>query len=368
MRPATVICSEGLWSSGHGPQHPLKPERLQRTHDLLAAYGAFSPPGAPAVPARPATDDELRMFHTPDYLVAVRDLSAGNFEQSGWMYGFGPGDNPVWPEMDQVERLKAGSAIQAAELVAAGKVDVAFAFAGGMHHAHANRASGFCVFNDPVLAIHYLLRQGMRVAYIDIDAHHGDGVQAAFYTSDQVLTISLHESGQFLFPGTGFTHETGSGAGDGYAANVPLAPYTDDETYLWAFREVVPPLIHRFQPDVIVSQLGVDTHYDDPLTHLMLSTQGFAAVVETIRDLAPRWVALGGGGYALDVVPRAWTLAYGLMRGEPFPDDLPPAYTSRYGGHRLHDSDRPQLDPGSQAKVRRYAEAQVNDLKRRLNL
>jgi len=308
------------------------------------------------------------MFHTQDYLRAVQDLSQGGFEQNGWMYGFGPGDNPVWPEMDKVERLKAGSAIQAAELVAAGKVEVAFAFAGGMHHAHANRASGFCVFNDPVLAIHYLLRQGMRVAYIDVDAHHGDGVQAAFYTSDQVLTISLHESGQFLFPGTGFTHETGSGAGDGYSANVPLAPYTDDETYLWAFREVVPPLIRRFQPDAIVSQLGVDTHYDDPLTHLMLSTHGFAKVVETIRDLAPRWVALGGGGYALDVVPRAWTLAYGIMRDEPFPDDLPPAYTARYSGSRLHDSNWPELDPGSQVKVRRYAETQVHDLKRRLNL
>ena len=228
-----------------------------------------------------------------------------------------------------------------------------FNFSGGLHHAHASQASGFCIFNDVAVAIHWLVRQGARVAYVDIDAHHGDGVQEAFYDSDRVLTLSLHQDGRTLFPGTGFVTETGRGAGNGYSVNVPLPPQTDDETYLWAFDQIVPPLVRRFDPDVLVSQLGVDTHHDDPLAHLALTTRGHQALFEAFSALAPaRWLACGGGGYNLDVVPRSWTLAFGVLSGQTFPDELPASYREQYGGHWLHDREAPSIAETVRSRVR----------------
>jgi acetoin utilization protein AcuC len=316
------------------------------------------------VPPRLATPEELGLFHTEEYIEAVRNLSQGEKESNPRRYNFGPGDNPVWMGMYETEALKVGSTLVAAELVTSHQVDVAFSFSGGMHHAGPAFASGFCVFNDAAVAIHWLLQRGLRVAYIDIDAHHGDGVQDAFYETDQVLTISLHETGLYLFPGSGFVEEMGRGAGRGYAVNLPLAPYTDDEIYLWAFEQIVPRLVGCFQPDIVVSQLGVDTHYRDPLTHLCLTTSGYTAAVTTIKQLAPRWLALGGGGYDVDVVARSWTLAYGIMSGQEFPDDLPPSYAEKYGGGSLRDHEKPHISSGFQERARSYAEDSVAALKR----
>ncbi|MBS1252749.1 MAG: Acetoin utilization protein AcuC [Anaerolineales bacterium] len=363
MNEAVFISAPDLWRRGHGPAHPLKPERLERTHALLTAYGAFTPPNSRLVAPRPATDEELCLFHTPEYVDAVRRLSQGDSSLPGGKYNFGPGDNPVWKGMCEIGRLKAGSALVAAEVVHAGEADVAFSYSGGLHHADPARASGFCTFNDGAVAIHWLLEQDLRVAYVDIDGHHGDGVQKAFYDTDQVLTISLHESGRHLFPGTGFVHEIGAGAGEGYSANVPLPPHTDDESYLWAFHEVVPPLIERFQPNVVVSQLGIDTHYRDPLTHLALTTHGYVALIEAIRDLAPRWVALGGGGYDINVVPRGWALAYGVMSEQTFDDELPAAFREKYGGEWLHDPPGAGAVIGDPASIRQQVEESVASLK-----
>lgn len=363
MTRTAFICSDALWRVGHGPIHPLKPERLQRTYELLTAYDAFEGADSRLVPPRPATDAELTLFHTPAYVAAVRSLSRGEREVNPARYNFGPGDNPIFAGMYEGEALKVGASLVAAGLVAQGQADVAFSFSGGLHHAGPDHASGFCVFNDAAVVIHWLLRQGLRVAYVDIDAHHGDGVQDAFYTTDRVLTISLHESGRYLFPGTGFVEEIGEGEGRGFAINLPLAPYTDDEVYTWAFEQIVPPLIERFQPDIVVSQLGIDTHYRDPLTHLSLTTAGYVAVVGRIKELAPRWVALGGGGYDVTVVPRAWTLAYGVMSERDVPDELPPRYAERYGTGRLRDHDGPRIPPEVQEQARAYAEAQVRQLR-----
>ncbi|NLS79057.1 MAG: acetoin utilization protein AcuC [Chloroflexi bacterium] len=365
MTRAVLVGAPELWRVGRGPQHPLNPERLQRTWELLAAYGVG---GAQIVPPRPATPEELGWFHTADYIDAVARLSRGDGTVSPWKWGFGPGDNPVVAGMYESEAAKTGAGLVAAEWVASGRAEVAFSFTGGMHHAMPERPRGFCIFNDPAVTIHWLLRQGLRVAYLDIDAHHGDGVQHAFYDSDRVLTISLHESGRYLFPGTGFPDEIGAGAGRGYAANLPLHPSTTDAVYLWAFREVVPPLLARFRPDVVVSQLGVDTHYEDPLTHLALTLEGYAAVVAEIARLAPRWVALGGGGYHLGVVPRAWTLAFGVMGGSEFPDELPAAYAARWGGGTLRDHGRPPVDVRDEAVARRQAQSAVAELKALLGL
>jgi acetoin utilization protein AcuC len=366
MTKTAVVCSEELWQRGHGENHPLRPERLKRAYELLIAYDAFDGQQSQLVPPRAATTEELLRFHTEEYLNAVHSLSRGEKEYVPSRYNFGPGDNPVFEGMYEIAALKVGAALVATELVSTGEVDVAFSLAGGMHHAHPAYASGFCIFNDAAVIIHTLLGQGFKVAYLDIDVHHGDGVQEAFYDTDRVLTISIHESGYFIFPGTGFVREIGEGVGRGFAVNLPLAPYTDDEMYAWAFEQVVPPLLRWFDPDIVVSQLGVDTHYLDPLAHLTLTTQGYTEVVRTIKELAPRWIALGGGGYELDVMPRAWTLAYGIMCERQFPDELPPAYAERYGAGTLQDQRTPQVDPRSKDVARRHAAAAISELKERI--
>jgi acetoin utilization protein AcuC len=256
----------------------------------------------------------------------LRQANEGFLPGDAYVYGLGPGDNPIFPGLFNWSLLVTGATLQAVDFVVDGKGEIAFNIAGGLHHAMRSRASGFCYMNDPVIGIMRLLSRGKRVAYIDIDAHHGDGVQKAFYETKQVLTISLHETGYTLFPGTGFEVEIGEGEGEGYSVNLPFPPFTGDEIYLWAFEEVVPELIHAFQPDVVVTQLGVDTFYDDPLTNLRLSIRGYEKVLKRIKDLAPRWVALGGGGYNISNVVRAWTLAWAVMNGIELKEELPESY------------------------------------------
>lgn len=363
MRQAVFLSSPELWAHGHGPDHPLKPERLQRTFELLEGYEAFEAPAVRLVAPRPATDEELILFHTPEYVDVVRRLSLGETSIPAWRYGFGPGDNPVFAGMYESEGFKVGSALLGAELLLDGTCDVAFSFSGGLHHAGSNFASGFCVFNDAAVAIHWLLRQGLRVAYVDIDVHHGDGVQTAFYDTDRVLTVSLHQDGRTLFPGTGFVDEVGCGQGEGYSVNVPLPPTTDDETYLWAFHQIVPPLLERFGADLVVTQLGVDTHYRDPLANLNLTTHAHLALFESLGGLAHRWLALGGGGYAIDVVPRAWALAFSVMSGVSLPEELPPTYRAKYGGQWLHDRQSPVVSETQKSLVRQSVEATVARVK-----
>ncbi|MBN1250207.1 MAG: acetoin utilization protein AcuC [Anaerolineae bacterium] len=369
-RRAIFISSPDLWRHGFGGKHPLKPERLARTVALLEGYDAFAADNATIVEPRPATDEELARFHTHEYIQIVKALSDGNLPNvPARRHGFGAGDNPVFKGMDKVSRLKAGGGLVGAEMLLSGACHVAFNFSGGLHHAMPSKASGFCIYNDIAVTIAWLLTQGRRVAYVDIDAHHGDGVQAAFEDTDQVLTISLHQDGHTLFPGTGFVDETGRGAGEGTSVNVPLYPQTDDETYLWAFREVVPPLVRRFAPDVLVSQLGVDTHYTDPLTYMGLTTAGHEALFQEFAALTPgKWFACGGGGYNLDVVPRSWTLAFGVMSEQAFPDELPQSYRDQYGGQWLHDRDPAPIDRATRDRARRRAEEVVAAVKDRFEI
>jgi acetoin utilization protein AcuC len=263
---------------------------------------------------------------------AVKRAGAG--EPGDWArYGFGPGDNPIFPNMHRASARVAGGAIVAAEAVVSGGADHAFNPAGGLHHAMPSRASGFCVYDDPAVAIAWMLDNGVeRVAYVDVDVHHGDGVQAIFYDDPRVLTISLHESGRYLFPGTGFVDERGAGDGEGTAINVPLPPYTSDEGWLRAFREVVPDAVRGFSPDVLVTQLGCDTHHTDPLAHLALSTRAYREAAARLHELAHeaaggKWFATGGGGYQwARVVPRAWTIYFAEMTERDIPDQLPASW------------------------------------------
>lgn len=364
MTKAAFIYETALSQHILREDHPLRPSRLQYTYELLDAYGAFNDSTSKIVPPKPADEAALLTFHTKDYIEVVKSLSRGETVFNQAAYNFSTyGDNPPYEGMYQASILPVGASLIATQMVMNGEVDVAFNISGGLHHAAPNYASGFCVFNDAVIAIKSLLQKGMRVAYIDIDAHHGDGVQNAFYDSDNVLTISIHEWGRYLFPGTGEVTETGTGAGKGYAVNIPLHPYTDDDTYLWAFREVIPPLVTRFKPDIIVSQLGCDTHYLDPLTHLMLTTRGYTEAVTEIKQLAPKWLALGGGGYEMGVVARSWTLAYGIMTDRDWADEIPEPYVQKYGIKRLRDKDKPHLNERSKDQAQSFARQKVTELK-----
>jgi acetoin utilization protein AcuC len=323
---SAFIYTDAYLDYDYGPTHPLRIIRLKLTYDLIKAYGLLNPPSVQFIPTIKAEEGNLMVFHSEEYLDLLRQANEGFLLGGAYLYGLGPGDNPIFPGLYDWSLLVTGATLQAVDFVAEGKGEIAFNIAGGLHHAMRSRASGFCYINDPVIGIMRLLSLGKRVAYIDIDAHHGDGVQKAFYEANQVLTISLHETGHTLFPGTGFDYEIGEGEGEGYSVNLPFPPFTGDEIYLWAFEEVVPELIHAFQPDVVVTQLGVDTFYDDPLTNLHLSIWGYERVLKRIKDLAPRWVALGGGGYSISNVARAWTLAWGVMNGIELDEALPESY------------------------------------------
>lgn len=298
-------------------EHPFNPLRLELTETLIQALGLWTDQ---VIEARSATYEELVLFHSPNYVKAVFDLGdRGECTLGPEAWGLGTEDNPVFPRMGQAAALLVGASVQGAELILSGLAEHVLNYAGGLHHAHREQASGFCIFNDIVVAIKKFLQAGWRVVYIDTDAHHGDGVQWAFYDNPLVLTISLHETGRYLFPGTGKITELGQGEGYGYSVNLPLEPFSDTASMLESFQLLVPPLLEAFRPDVIVSQHGCDTHYFDPLTHLHGDMHLLRAYGELVHSYAHkyaggRWLALGGGGYDIwRVVPRAWTLLWSTV-------------------------------------------------------
>jgi acetoin utilization protein AcuC len=328
---AGFVWDPRLASHVYRADHPLKPKRLIGVHDTLERAGAFARANAVLLEPRDATISEIERIHSPEYVCAVQAASAHpEGDHSRW--GLSEhGDTPPFAGMHEASLLTTGGTLRGMDGVLAGDLRVSFNGAGGLHHAMRSRASGFCIYNDPAIACGLLADRGLKVAYVDIDAHHGDGVQAAFYDTDQVLTISLHETGRALFPGTGFADERGTGKGAGYSINVALPPYTDDHAYTNAFDAVVPPLIERFRPDVLVTQQGIDSHFSDPLTHLQVSTRGREHAVRAFRGFELPWVAMGGGGYDLDAVARSWSIEYLVMLDAPIPEELhdadPPMWT-----------------------------------------
>lgn len=325
------IYTEEFQQYNFSPSHPLQPVRLKLTYELLKSYGVFETSQLKIVSGRKASDDELLLVHAPEYIDAVKQIGiSGNESELSYSFGIGFGDNPAFKGIHDASSLIAGSSILAADLVMTGEADHAINIAGGLHHALKNRASGFCVYNDAACAIaHASKSYGIKVVYIDIDAHHGDGVQWAFYDRSDVLTISLHESGRYLFPGTGFVDEIGQGEGQGFSVNVPLEAGTGDGLFVRAFSEIVPPIVRAFKPDLIVSQNGCDTHYTDPLAQLNLTTNAYETLYSMIHELAHevcdgKLVVLGGGGYQLyQVVPRAWSLLSAGLAGIALDDYTP---------------------------------------------
>jgi acetoin utilization protein AcuC len=322
---------DGPWYD-HGPHHPLRPGRVLLTRRLIQEFGILDGDRIREAPARDATDQELLLVHTERYLDATKRAGHGE-DGPWWRFGYGAGDNPIFPQMHEAAARVAGASVVAAQAVLGGRAEHAFNPAGGLHHAMPERASGFCVYDDPAIAIAWMLANGAeRVAYVDVDVHHGDGPQAIFFGDPRVLTISLHQTGRTLFPGTGFVEEYGAGEALGSKVNVPLPPGTGDVAWLDAFTQVVPPLVTSWRPDVLVTQLGCDTHVTDPLANLALTTAAYAETARILHRLAHeaaggRWLATGGGGYQwATVVPRAWTVYFAEMAMVKLPDELPRAW------------------------------------------
>lgn len=308
------------------PDHPFQPVRYALIESLLVTCGLLTDDDI--VKPRAASRADLLLVHDEAYVKAVEECRTDPER-----FGLGSDDNPVFADMHQAAALGAGAALMAAQTVMMGKATHAFVPAGGMHHAQRAAASGFCVYNDAAIAIARLRRDcGARVAYVDTDAHHGDGVQWAFYDERDVLTVSFHESGRYLFPGTGEPSERGVGGGYGYAVNVPLEPFTGDESFLEVFEQVVVPLVEAFAPDILITQNGCDGHFLDPLAQLNLTMKSYRLIPAIEHELAHRvcggrWVALGGGGYdTYRVVPRAWALLWAEMSGRKLPETLPLAW------------------------------------------
>ncbi len=352
----TLVWDERLTKYDFGPGHPMAPVRIELTIALARELGVLDRPEVTVLAPVSAQLSELELAHDGDYIAAVRQ--AGLDGRPNARYGLGTPDDPVFAGMHEASALVAGATLTAARAVWRGEARHAASIAGGLHHAMRRSASGFCVYNDPAIAIKWMLAEGAeRIAYVDVDVHHGDGVQAAFYDDPRVLTISLHEHPATLFPGTGLASEIGSGAGRGYAVNVALPAGTGDAGWLRAFDAVVPPLLRAFAPEVLVSQHGCDSHRLDPLANLELSVDAQRRAQLMVHDLAHetaggRWLLTGGGGYELvQVVPRSWTHLLAVAAGEPLDPGLPvPDAWRALAVERTGESAPTQMTDGEPAK------------------
>lgn len=340
-----------------GSDHPFKPYKATQVYELCYRYGLFDRPWIKVYQPQPANEDVMAEYHSQEYIDALKGCNNGNFDFTMLHYGLGTGDNPVFKGVFDFSLLVLGASVASAELIASGEADTTFSPVGGLHHGGYAHAEGFCYVNDIVIAIHRLLKKGFkRILYIDIDAHHGNGVQDAFYDSEKVLFISLHQNGESLYPGTGFENEIGEGKGRGYTVNLPLPEYTDDETYVRAFKEIYPVLVQAYQPECVVAQIGLDTLKKDPLTNLRLTNNGYCTVIEEIRKSCPRVLALGGGGYSVPDVVRGWTLAWAILNGiEPVDQFIGSVGSGVYGHgqgidelrdlpHRISDALKKSVD------------------------
>ncbi|WP_245240952.1 acetoin utilization protein AcuC [Streptomyces spiramenti] len=354
-----LMWDEAVTGYDFGPSHPMDPIRLSLTMRLVETLSLDRETAVRSVPA--AGDSTLRLVHHPDYIDAVRRSSVEPAPPAE-EYGIGTTDTPAFPGMHEVSSLIVGQSVAAAEAVWRGETPHAVNFAGGLHHAMPGAAGGFCVYNDAAIAIARLLESGAeRVAYVDVDVHHGDGVQAAFWDDPRVLTISVHEHPRALFPGTGWPEECGPPHAAGGAVNVAIPPGTADAGWLRALHAVVPELLEAFQPQFLVTQHGADTHVEDPLAHLALSVDAQRAAMAACHDWAHahaegRWLALGGGGYAVvDVVPRSWAHLVAVASHAPVDPARPVPEEWRRTVYALTRQDAPRsMGDGGTARFRSW--------------
>jgi len=317
------------------PHHPFRPVRSKATYDLCVKLNLLSHDWIQVVNPKPLGVEFLLLFHDHKYIEYLQAADKGKFFDKLIEFNLGTGECPVFRGLYDYAALCAGAAFEGVRSLTKDRCDIAFSPMGGHHHAGKRHAEGFCYINDVAVIITYLLHRGMRVAYVDLDAHHGNGVQDAFYENDRVLTISLHETGETLYPWGGHRTETGEGPGQGYNVNIPLPPATDDEIYMAAFREIVPPLVEAFRPDLIISVAGADVLAVDPLTHLSLTNNAMADAAAVLRGFSKKLLVLGGGGYDIDALARAWALVWAVLNNIEPKDE----YLGTVGGVFLGETD-----------------------------
>jgi acetoin utilization protein AcuC len=347
------VHSEEMGRFDFGLDHPFKPERVLKVLDLCNRYGLLNHPWMSMVPPSPIDPALLQRFHEPEYLRVLEQSSRGEITPEILQRGLGTEECPIVPGMYEWSLRVAGGTWQAMQILLSGEAEAAMNLHGGLHHGMPGHAEGFCYLNDIAVAILEAADRGNRIAYLDCDAHHGNGVQEAFYSDPRVLVISLHETGRTLYPWGGWETEIGEGDGRGFNVNVPLEPGTDDEVYGFAFQSVVLDLIRAFAPAVLVAQLGADTMISDPLTHLKLTNNGYQRAVREVAALCPRILALGGGGYDLFRTARCWTLAWAIL------NDLEPRdeFAGLVGGMMFG----PEMEVGSLYDVSYRTEGAVKE-------
>jgi len=328
MVKSAFIYSEIFSHYDFGPLHPFKTSRAQIVYELCHRYHLLERPWIEIRKPVPLSFDKLSTFHESEYLSVLQAASSKAFAFEMLGCGLGTEENPIIEGLYDLISLSAGATYLGTELLTEEGFTMAFNIFGGFHHAGRSHAEGFCYINDPGIALSLLLQKGLKVAYLDLDAHHGNGIQDAFYCDNRVLKISLHESGKTLYPWSGYETEIGEGAGKGFNVNIPLPQGTDDETYLDAFSEIVPPLMEAFAPDITIGVFGADTHHTDPLSHLNMSNHSLCRAVNTIVELSQKVLALGGGGYNVYTAARTWSLLWAVMN-KIEPEDV---YLGAVGG------------------------------------
>lgn len=352
-----------------GSYHPLHQDRILLHYELSKSLGLLSRKEVSEPSFELATEEQLRYAHTQDYIDQIRSLS----QQEGYS-SLDQGDTRAFPGAYDISRVMVGASLAAVDVVMQQHSDHSWNPGGGMHHAHADRASGFCIFNDAAIACHHLKKKYKlkRILYLDIDVHHGDGVEEQFYSDPEVFTLSIHQTGRTLFPQTGYPHEIGDGEGRGFTVNLPLPPYTQDEQYLAAFEAIVPPIIKFYKPEAIVVQCGVDTHFQDEIAHLILTTRAFTQLGHRIHELTHeysngRLIALGGGGYSYYSVPRCWTIILAEIIGAEIVDEIPSSWqqlfkqvTGLEAPTTMHDKEAPTLSQLDTNRIGRLVSESVS--------
>lgn len=351
-----------------GPTHPLRPIRLRLTYDLIKSLGLFEQ-GLVESPPRLASDEEVGLFHQPDYIQLIKQVSKTG---QGLL---DIGDTPAFKGCYEASCRTVGASLDAVDLVMKGEAQHGMNISGGLHHAHRDRASGFCIFNDPAVTVAYLREKYgfKRLMYLDIDAHHGDGVMYGYYDQDSLLDVDFHEDGQYLFPGTGFAYEIGEGPGEGLKVNVPLPPGTTDEPYLEAFRKLVPTLARSYKPEFVLVQCGADAHANDLLAHLWITTETYSQVLETMHRLAHeicdgRIVAFGGGGYHPANVARSWATVSAKLAGAQIPAETPEMWRRTYTAALSSSAPKMMREPVGKATtdIKRRVSETVKDIQKRI--
>jgi acetoin utilization protein AcuC len=364
-----------LYNLGEG--HPFSPIRSEMVIDLLTHFDVMKT----AIEPQPVNPEELFSIHDKEYVEVVELASSGKIAENIGKYGLDTQDNPIIKDMALGARYICGGTKLGAKLLIEGKAKKVLQLGGGLHHAHKNMAAGFCLYNDLALSIKEMTNHGWHVAYLDLDVHHGDGVQEIFYTDENVMTISLHETGEFLFPGTGWVHELGRGMGKSLKLNLPLQPFTEGDSYMSVIEKAVVPALSWFRPDAIVVQAGADPHYSDPLADLMLTTQDFERIYRRVLEIADKYakgniLITFGGGYSITATTRIWTIIYHIVNGLEIPDKLPEAWREKWREYSkdpiprfLHDLPnpydaiprKPEIDRQNNEVIRRLLDAVSTD-------